>query len=158
MALNFEGRVAIITGSGGGLGRAYALELAKRGAKIVVNDLGGSFKGEGSSSNLADQVVEEIRAAGGIAVANYDSATNGDAIVQTALDAFQRVDILINNAGILRDVSLQKMSEKDWGSVLDVHMKGAFSVTRACWSHMRSQKYGRIVNTSSASGIYGNFG
>ena len=156
--LRFDGRVAIVTGAGGGLGRSHALLLASRGAKVVVNDLGGSHTGEGKSSSAADKVVAEIKAAGGEAVANHDSVEDGDRIVKTAIDAFGRIDILINNAGILRDVSFQKMTQNDWDLVYRVHVLGAFRTVHAAWPHMRDAGYGRIVNTSSASGIYGNFG
>jgi 3-hydroxyacyl-CoA dehydrogenase/3a,7a,12a-trihydroxy-5b-cholest-24-enoyl-CoA hydratase len=156
--LRFDGRVAIVTGAGNGLGRSHALLLASRGAKVVVNDLGGSFKGEGKSSAAADAVVEEIKKAGGEAVANYDSVEDGAKIVQSALDHFKQIDIVINNAGILRDVSFQKMTEDDWNLIYKVHVLGAFRVTQAAWPHMRDAKYGRIILTSSAAGIYGNFG
>ena len=156
--LRFDGRVAIVTGAGGGLGRSHALLLASRGAKVVVNDLGGSFTGEGKSASAADKVVAEIKAAGGEAVANYDSVEDGDKIVKTAIDAFGRIDIIINNAGILRDVSFQKMTQNDWDLVYRVHVLGAFRVIHAAWNYMRDAGYGRIMNTSSASGIYGNFG
>ncbi len=156
--LRFDGRVAIVTGAGNGLGRSHALLLASRGAKVVVNDLGGSFKGEGKSSAAADAVVEEIKKAGGEAVANYDSVEDGGKIVQSALDHFKRVDIVVNNAGILRDVSFHKMSEDDWNLIYKVHVLGAFRVTQAAWPHMRDAKYGRVIMTSSAAGIYGNFG
>ena len=156
--LRFDDRVVIVTGAGGGLGRSHALLLASRGAKVVVNDLGGSFKGEGSSTSAADAVVEEIRVAGGEAVANYDSVENGDKIVATAIDKWGRVDVLINNAGILRDVSFHKMSVEDWNLVYKVHVNGSFRVTHAVWPIMREQGYGRIVMTASAAGIYGNFG
>ena len=156
--LRYDGKVAIVTGAGGGLGRSHALLLASRGAKVVVNDLGGSFKGEGSSQNAADKVVEEIKAAGGEAVANYDSVEFGDKIVQTAMDAYGKVDILINNAGILRDVSFQKMTQADWDLVYKVHVYGSYSVTQAVWPIMREQRFGRIIMTASAAGIYGNFG
>jgi NAD(P)-dependent dehydrogenase (short-subunit alcohol dehydrogenase family)/putative sterol carrier protein/acyl dehydratase len=159
--IRFDDRVAVVTGAGAGLGRTYALELAARGAKVVVNDLGGAFDGTGSGSAAADEVVAEIKAAGGEAVANYDSvatAEGGANIVQTALDAFGRVDILINNAGILRDRSLLKMEPEDWRAVLDVHLKGAYNVTRPAFKVMRDQRYGRIVMTTSAAGLYGNFG
>ena len=156
--LRYDGKVAIVTGAGGGLGRSHALLLASRGAKVVVNDLGGSFTGEGASQKAADLVVAEIKEAGGDAVANYDSVTDGEKIVQTAIDAFGRLDILINNAGILRDVSFQKMSDDDWQKIYQVHVHGAFKVTHAAWSHMRDQSYGRIIMTASAAGIYGNFG
>jgi 3-hydroxyacyl-CoA dehydrogenase/3a,7a,12a-trihydroxy-5b-cholest-24-enoyl-CoA hydratase len=156
--LRFDGKVAIVTGAGGGLGRSHALTFAARGAKVVVNDLGGSFTGEGKSQKAADKVVDEIKAAGGTAVANYDSVEDGDKIVKTALDAFGRVDILINNAGILRDVSFQKMTQQDWDLIYKVHVLGAYRCTTAVWTLMRDQGYGRIVMTASAAGIYGNFG
>jgi 3-hydroxyacyl-CoA dehydrogenase/3a,7a,12a-trihydroxy-5b-cholest-24-enoyl-CoA hydratase len=156
--LRFDGRVAIVTGAGGGLGRAHALLLAARGAKVVVNDLGGSHTGEGKSSSMADKVVAEIKEKGGEAVANHDSVEDGDKIVKTAIDAFGKIDIVINNAGILRDVSFPKMTQADWDLVYRVHVLGAFRVTHAAWPHMRDAGYGRVVNTTSASGIYGNFG
>jgi NAD(P)-dependent dehydrogenase (short-subunit alcohol dehydrogenase family) len=159
--LGFDGKVAIITGAGGGLGRSHALELAKRGALIVVNDLGGSQDGTGGSHTAAQKVVDEITAAGGEAVANYDSvatAEGGAAIVKQAVDAFGRIDIIINNAGILRDTSFKNMTPEMLEPVLDVHVKGAFYVTQPAWQLMRDQGYGRIVNTSSAAGIFGNFG
>jgi 3-hydroxyacyl-CoA dehydrogenase/3a,7a,12a-trihydroxy-5b-cholest-24-enoyl-CoA hydratase len=147
-----------VTGAGGGLGRAHALLLAARGATVVVNDLGGSHTGEGKSASMADKVVDEIKAAGGQAIASYDSVEDGDKIVKTAIDAFGKIDIIINNAGILRDVSFQKMTQADWDLVYRVHVLGTFRVTHAAWNHMRDAGYGRIVNTASASGIYGNFG
>ncbi|MFZ3194292.1 MAG: SDR family NAD(P)-dependent oxidoreductase [Moraxellaceae bacterium] len=153
-----DGRVAIVTGAGGGLGRQHALTLAVLGAKVVVNDLGGKPDGQGQSSSAADQVVAEIVAAGGIAVANYDSVEHGQAIVQTALDAFGTVDIVINNAGILRDVSFAKMTEAEWDIILRVHLNGSMSVSHAAWPIMRAKNYGRIIMTTSAAGIYGNFG
>ena len=159
--LRFDGKVAIVTGAGNGLGRAYALPLGARGAKVVVNDLGKSLKGEdekGAKAQPADIVVEEIKKAGGQAVANYDSVEFGEKIVKTAVDAFGTVDIVINNAGILRDVTFHKMSELDWDLIMKVHLKGAFSVTRAAWNIMREKKYGRIINTASSSGIFGSFG
>jgi len=156
--LRFDGRVAIVTGAGGGLGRSHALLLAARGARVVVNDLGGSVHGEGKSASAADKVVDEIQAAGGEAVASYDSVEDGDKIVQTAIDRFGQIDIVINNAGILRDVSFPKMTAADWDLVYRVHVLGAFKVTHAAWSYMRDAGYGRIVMTSSTSGIYGNFG
>ncbi|RZG44555.1 peroxisomal multifunctional enzyme type 2 [Acinetobacter wuhouensis] len=156
--LRFDGRVAIVTGAGGGLGRQHALTLAARGCKVVVNDLGGGAHGSGQSSSAADQVVEEIRAAGGEAVANYDSVENGEAIVQTALEHFGTVDIVINNAGILRDVSFAKMTEQDWDLIMRVHLNGSKSVSHAAWPIMREKGYGRIIMTTSAAGIYGNFG
>jgi 3-hydroxyacyl-CoA dehydrogenase/3a,7a,12a-trihydroxy-5b-cholest-24-enoyl-CoA hydratase len=156
--LRFDRRVALITGAGGGLGRAYALLLAARGASVVVNDLGGSMHGEGAGTTAADRVVAEIQAAGGEAVANYDSVEDGPRLVQTALDAFGRLDIVINNAGILRDVSFQKMTDADWEKIYRVHLYGAYQVTRAAWPILREQGYGRIIMTSSAAGLYGNFG
>lgn len=159
--LGYDGKVAVITGAGGGLGRSHALELAKRGALIVVNDLGGSVDGQGGSHTAAQQVVDEIVAAGGEAVANYDTvatAEGGQSIIQTALDSFGRIDIVINNAGILRDAAFKNMTPELLEPVIDVHLKGAFYVTHAAWQHMREQNYGRIVNTSSAAGIFGNFG
>jgi len=158
MTLRFDGKVAIVTGAGAGLGRAYALLLASRGAKVVVNDLGGSVQGEGGNSKAADIVVNEIKKAGGVAVANYDSVEFGDKIVKTAVDAFGTVDIVINNAGILRDVSFMKMSETDWDLIMKVHLKGSFSVARAAWDIMRQKGFGRIINTGSSSGLYGSFG
>jgi NAD(P)-dependent dehydrogenase (short-subunit alcohol dehydrogenase family)/acyl dehydratase/putative sterol carrier protein len=159
--IRFDDRVAIVTGAGGGLGRVYALELAKRGAKVVVNDLGGSRDGRGASSHAADVVVEEITEAGGEAVANYESVTTlegGERIVETALERFGRVDILINNAGILRDKSFGKMTAEMWEGVLAVHLQGAFNVTKAAFGVMREQGYGRVVMTTSAAGLFGNFG
>jgi NAD(P)-dependent dehydrogenase (short-subunit alcohol dehydrogenase family) len=159
--LGFDGKVAIITGAGGGLGRSHALELSKRGALVVVNDLGGSVDGQGGSHTAAQKVVDEIKAAGGEAVANYDSVATpegGQAIVQTAIDSFGRVDIIINNAGILRDTSFKNMTKEQLEPVLDVHLKGAFYVTQPAWQLMRDQGYGRIVNTSSGAGVFGNFG
>lgn len=158
MTLRYDGKVAVVTGAGNGLGKAYALLLASRGAKIVVNDLGGSTHGEGASTKAADLVVEEIKRAGGEAVANYDSVEFGDKIIQTAIDAFGRIDILINNAGILRDVGFHKMSQKDWDLIYTVHMLGAYKTAKAAWPYMREQKYGRIINVASAAGLYGNFG
>jgi len=156
--LRFDGKVAVITGAGGGLGKTYALLFASRGAKIVVNDLGTAIQGEGKSSKAADAVVDQIKKSGGQAVANYDSVEDGDKIIKTALDTWGRVDIVINNAGILRDTSFLKMQEKDWDLIYRVHLKGSYSVTKAAWNHMREQGYGRIIMTSSAAGIYGNFG
>ncbi|MDZ4297648.1 MAG: SDR family NAD(P)-dependent oxidoreductase [Moraxellaceae bacterium] len=154
----FDSRVAIVTGAGNGLGRSHALLLGSLGAKVVVNDLGGGAHGDGKSSAAADKVVDEIRAMGGEAVANYDSVEHGDKIVQTALDAFGTVDIVINNAGILRDVSFAKMTQADWDLILKVHLTGSMSVTHAAWPIMREKGYGRIIMTTSAAGIYGNFG
>ncbi|NXC63124.1 DHB4 enzyme, partial [Aleadryas rufinucha] len=141
-----------------GLGRAYALAFAERGASVVVNDLGGDFKGYGKSSSAADKVVDEIRAKGGKAVPNYDSVEDGEKLVKTALEAFGRIDIVINNAGILRDRSFVRISDEDWDIIHRIHLRGSFLVTRAAWNHMKNQKFGRIIMTSSAAGIYGNFG
>lgn len=159
--LRFEGRVAVVTGAGRGLGRAHALALAERGAMVVVNDLGGALDGTGSSSEPADRVVAEITAAGGVAIASHDSVATpegGAAAVRAALDTFGRVDIVVNNAGILRDRTLHNMSVEDWDAVMAVHLRGAFNVTRAAWPSMREQRYGRVVSTSSGAGIIGNFG
>lgn len=158
MTLRFDGKVAIVTGAGAGLGRAYALLLGSRGAKVVVNDLGGSVKGEGVNNKAADLVVDEIKKLGGTAVANYDSVEFGDKIVKTAVDAFGTVDIVINNAGILRDVSFMKMTDQDWDLIMKVHLKGSYSVTRAAWDIMRAKGFGRVINTGSSSGLYGSFG
>jgi len=160
--IRYDGRVAIVTGAGAGLGRTYSLELSRRGAKVVVNDLGGARDGSGDgSASAADKVVEEIKAGGGEAVANYDNVATvegGENIVKTALDAYGTVDILINNAGILRDKSFLKMEPENWDTVIAVHLRGAYCVTRPAWKVMRENKYGRIVLTSSGSGIFGNFG
>ena len=157
-----DGKVAIVTGAGGGLGREHALLLAQEGAAIVVNDLGGARDGTGAGSAMADQVVDEIKLAGGEAVANYEYVTSvegGEKILKTALDAFDQVDILINNAGILRDKTLSKMEESEWDSVVAVHLKGTYCVTRPVFKHMKERGAGGvIVNTSSTSGLVGNFG
>ena len=159
--LGYDGKVAIITGAGGGLGRQHALLLARRGALVVVNDLGGAVDGTGANVGAAQKVVDEITAAGGEAVADTNSVATpegGAAIVQSAIDAFGRVDIVINNAGILRDKSFHNMGSDLVDPVLDVHLRGAFHVTQPAWVRMREQGYGRIVSTSSAAGIFGNFG
>ncbi len=160
--IRFDGRVAIVTGAGGGLGRAYALDLARRGAKVVVNDLGSARDGTGKmSSEAADRVVREIKEAGGEAVANYDNVATpegGENIVKTALEAFGTVDILINNAGILRDKSFLKMEPENWDAVMAVHLNGAYNVTRPAFRVMKEKGYGRIIMTTSAAGLYGNFG
>jgi NAD(P)-dependent dehydrogenase (short-subunit alcohol dehydrogenase family) len=159
--VDFAERVAIVTGAGGGLGREHALLLASRGAAVVVNDLGGDVHGEGASARAADAVVEEIRSAGGVAVADYASVSEPEAaaaIVQRAVDEFGRIDIVVNNAGILRDKSFVNLEWADLQAVLDVHLRGAFYVTRPAFAHMKEQGYGRIVVTSSGSGIMGNFG
>ena len=161
MTFRYDNRVAIVTGAGNGLGRSYALGLAARGAKVIVNDLGGAVDGSGSHLSTAETVVEEIRAAGGEAIANGANVTQADeveAMVQSAIDKWGRVDILVNNAGILRDKSFSKMSLDDFRLVLDVHLMGAAICSKAVWDLMKEQQYGRIVMTSSSSGIYGNFG
>jgi NAD(P)-dependent dehydrogenase (short-subunit alcohol dehydrogenase family) len=159
--VDLDGRVAVITGAGGGLGRSHALALAARGAKVVVNDLGGARDGSGAGSEMADAVVAEIVAGGGEAVANYSSVATpegGAEIVASALDTFGRIDVIINNAGILRDVSFAKLTPDALDLVLKVHLYGAFNVTQAAWEHLKGQGYGRIVSTASGSGLYGNFG
>lgn len=159
--INYDGQVAVVTGAGQGIGRQYALELGRRGAKVVVNDLGGSREGGGSDSAAADQVVEEIVAAGGLATANYDSVATmagGENIVGTAMETYGKVDILINNAGIIRDKSFLKMTEEEWDLVIGVHLKGAFCVTQPAVKAMKENNYGRVVFTASISGLYGNFG
>lgn len=160
-SLSFEGQVAIVTGAGGGLGREHALALARRGAKVLVNDLGGAVDGSGRSVSAAQAVVDEIRAFGGEAMANGASVTDFAAVqamVQQAIDAWGRVDILINNAGILRDKSFAKMELEDFRQVVDVHLMGAVHCCKAVWPIMQAQNYGRIVMTTSSSGLYGNFG
>ena len=159
--IGFDGKVAIITGAGGGLGRSHALELARRGARIVVNDLGGSVSGDGGSQGPAHDVVREIEALGGEAIANGDSVATpegGEAIVAAAVDAFGTVDIVINNAGILRDKSFHNMTPDLLNPVIDVHLKGAFYVTQPAWKIMREKGYGRVISTASNAGILGNFG
>ncbi len=161
MGIDFKGRVAIVTGAGGGLGRQHALALARRGAKVVVNDLGGARDGSGHSLSAAEAVVAEIRAAGGEAIANGASVTDFEAVqamVQQAISTWGRVDILVNNAGILRDKTFAKMDIADFRLVLDVHLMGAVHCTKAVWPHMLEQKYGRILMTTSSTGLYGNFG
>jgi NAD(P)-dependent dehydrogenase (short-subunit alcohol dehydrogenase family) len=159
--IGYDGKVAIITGAGGGLGREHALELAKRGARIVVNDLGGSVSGEGGDAGPAQKVADEINGLGGEAVANTDSVATqagGEAVVKTAVDAFGTVDIVINNAGILRDKTFHNMTAELVEPVIAVHLLGAFYVTIPAWKIMREKSYGRVVNTSSNSGLLGNFG
>jgi NAD(P)-dependent dehydrogenase (short-subunit alcohol dehydrogenase family) len=161
VTITFDGRIAIVTGAGGGLGREYALELGRRGAMVVVNDLGGAVDGSGSSQSAADLVVDEIKEAGGDAVASYDSVATregGAAIVQAALDSFGGVDIVVNNAGILRDKSFANMTLDEVDAVLDVHLRGAFHVSHPAFKVMKERGYGRFVHTSSASGLFGNFG
>jgi len=158
-SLRFDGRVAIVTGAGGGLGRGYALDLAARGAAVVVNDLGGSFDGKGSSTSMADAVAGEILAAGGRAVASYDSVSTsagGKAIVETALDHFGRVDVLVSNAGSLRNAPLDELPDEVLDAMIDVHLKGGFNVARPAFRIMKKQGYGRIVLASSAAGVLGN--
>jgi NAD(P)-dependent dehydrogenase (short-subunit alcohol dehydrogenase family) len=159
--LRFDGRVAVVTGAGGGLGREHALLLGRRGACVVVNDRGGAVDGTGSSAGPAEQVVAEITAAGGAAVADTnDVATpdGGAAVFGTAVDTFGRIDVVVNNAGILRDKTFAKMTVEEWDPVVAVHLRGALCVTRAAWAHFREQGYGRVVNTSSNAGLFGNFG
>ena len=161
MTVSFENQVAVVTGAGGGLGRCHALELARRGAKVVVNDLGGAMDGTGGSSEAAEGVVAEIKAAGGEAIANGGSVSDragAKSMIEDAMNAWGRVDILINNAGILRDKSFSKMTLDDFQLVMDVHLMGAVNCTHAAWPIMREQNYGRILMTTSPSGLYGNFG
>ena len=159
--IDFAGRVAIVTGAGAGLGKSHALELAKRGAKVVINDLGGARDGSGSNDSAANMVAEEIKALGGEAVPNYDNVATvegGENIVKTAIDAYGKVDILINNAGILRDKSFLKMDEQSWDAALAVHLRGSYCVSRPAFANMKQNGYGRIVMTTSAAGLFGNFG
>ena len=161
MTIRFDGKVAIVTGAGGGLGRAHALEFARRGAKVVVNDLGGAVDGSGGNSQAAEAVVTEIKAAGGTAIANGASVTDDAGVahlVKQTIDAFGRIDILIANAGILRDKSFAKMEIKDFEAVMTVHLMGTVKPAKAVWQIMRDQQYGRIVVTTSSTGLYGNFG
>ncbi|MDH5672303.1 MAG: SDR family oxidoreductase [Myxococcales bacterium] len=161
MSIDFTDKVAIVTGAGGGLGRTHALELAKRGAKVVVNDLGGAVDGTGGSSVAADKVVSEIKEAGGEAIANGSSVSDETGVanlVKQTMDAYGRIDILINNAGILRDKSFKKMEIDDFRVVIDVHLMGSVICTKAVWPIMSEQQYGRIVMTTSPSGLFGNFG
>ena len=154
-------RVIVVTGAGGGLGREYALTLAREGASVVVNDLGGSRDGTGAGHSMADQVVTEIKEAGGRAVANYDSvaeSAGAESIIKTALDEFGKIDGVVSNAGILRDGTFHKMPFENWDSVLKVHLYGGYNVIRAAWPHFREQNYGRIVVATSTSGLFGNFG
>ena len=161
MSISFEGQVAIVTGAGGGLGRSHSLELARRGAKVVVNDLGGEMDGTGGSSHAAEKVVSEIKAAGGEAISNGGSVSDRNgakSMVEDAMSAWGRVDVLINNAGILRDKSFSKIELDDFQIVVDVHLMGAVYCTHAVWPIMREQNYGRILMTTSPTGLYGNFG
>ena len=161
MTISFDGKVAIVTGAGGGLGRSHAMDLARRGAKVVVNDLGGSVDGTAGSSDAAQAVVDEIKAAGGEAIANGASVTDDAGVaglVKQTMDEWGRIDILVNNAGILRDKSFAKMEIADFEVVMDVHVMGSVKPTKAVWAIMKQQQYGRIVVTTSSSGLYGNFG
>ena len=161
MTLDYTGKVVIVTGAGGGLGRCHALEFARRGAKVVVNDLGGSVDGSGGSSEAADKVVEEIKAVGGEAMSNGSSVTDDAGVanmVSQTMDAYGRIDVLVNNAGVLRDKSFAKMEIADFDFVVDVHLFGTMKPTKAVWPIMKEQGYGRILVTSSSSGLYGNFG
>ena len=156
-----QDRVVVVTGAGGGLGREYALTLAKEGASVVVNDLGGSRDGSGAGHNMADQVVQEIKDAGGRAVANYDSVAEPEGaenIIKTAIDEFGKVDGVVSNAGILRDGTFHKMTYENWDAVLKVHLYGGYNVIRAAWPHFREQSFGRVVVATSTSGLFGNFG
>jgi NAD(P)-dependent dehydrogenase (short-subunit alcohol dehydrogenase family) len=156
-----QDRVIVVTGAGGGLGREYALMLAKEGASVVVNDLGGSRDGTGAGHSMADDVVNEIKDAGGRAVANYDSVAESEGagnIIKTAIDEFGKIDGVVSNAGILRDGTFHKMPFENWDSVLKVHLYGGYNVIRAAWPHFREQSYGRIVVATSTSGLFGNFG
>ena len=159
--IGFDGRVAVVTGGGGGLGREHALLLADRGCRIVINDIGGAVDGSGSDATPAQIVVDEITSKGGEAIADRNTVSTPDggaAIVKTALDSFGRVDVVINNAGILRDKSFAGMTANLVDPVLDVHLRGAFNVTRAAWTHFKDQGYGRVVSTTSSAGLFGNFG
>lgn len=161
MSIRFDGKVAIVTGAGGGLGRAHALDLARRGAKVVINDLGGAVDGTGGNSQAAESVVAEIKAFGGVAIANGASVADDagvDHLVKQTMDAFGRVDILVANAGILRDKTFAKMELKDFDAVMAVHLMGTVKPAKALWQIMRDQQYGRIVVTTSSTGLYGNFG
>ena len=161
MTIDFKDKVAIVTGAGGGLGRSHALELSKRGAKVVVNDLGGSVDGSGGSSDAAEKVVKEIISSGGQAISNGSSVTDDNGVklmIDQTIDEYGRIDILINNAGILIDKSFSKMEINDFEKVLNVHLMGTVKSTKAVWEIMKEQNYGRILVTSSSSGLYGNFG
>lgn len=161
MTIRYDNRVAVVTGAGSGLGRSHAMFLASRGAKVVVNDLGGAVDGSGSSVTAGEKVVAEIKAAGGEAVANADSVATSEgaaAIIQTAIDNYGKIDILINNAGNLRDKSFAKLQPEDFDAVVDVHLSGSAYCTLAAWPHMKDANYGRIVMTTSSAGLFGNFG
>ena len=159
--LRFDDKVIVITGAGAGLGHAYALDFARRGAKIVVNDLGGRASGEGKSQSAAEKVVEEIRKMTGrvdSATPDYNTVVEGHKIIETAIKTYGKIDVLINNAGILRDVTMAKMTQEDWDAIYDVHLKGTFKCTHAAWKHLTGQNYGRIITVTSVAGLYGNFG
>jgi NAD(P)-dependent dehydrogenase (short-subunit alcohol dehydrogenase family) len=159
--VRFDDRVAVVTGAGGGLGREYALLLASRGCKVVINDLGGAMDGTGAGTTAAERVVQEIKDAGGEAVPNYDSVADWEGasnIIKTAIDAYGKIDILVNNAGILRDKSFLKMEMEDYDKVIAVHLNGTFFCSKAAWPYLRDNNYGRIVSAASAAGVYGNFG
>jgi NAD(P)-dependent dehydrogenase (short-subunit alcohol dehydrogenase family) len=161
MTVSFENRVAIVTGAGGGLGRQHALELGRRGAKVVVNDLGGGVDGVGGSVSAAESVAEEIRAAGGTAISNGASVTDIEAVkgmIAATMEEWGRIDIVVNNAGILRDKTFSKLELENWHAVIDVHLTGSLNVTKCVWPIMIEQGYGRIVMTTSTSGLFGNFG
>src|SRR6202008_4324597 len=156
-----QDRVIVVTGAGGGLGREYALSLAREGASVVVNDLGGARDGTGAGHNMADEVVKEIKDAGGRAAANYDSVSTEDGaanIIKTALDEFGGIHGVVSNAGILRDGTFHKMTSENWDAVRNVHLFGVYNVLRAAWPHFREQSYGRVVVSPSTSGLFGNFG
>jgi NAD(P)-dependent dehydrogenase (short-subunit alcohol dehydrogenase family) len=158
LALRFDGRVVIVTGAGSGLGRSHALAFADRGAAVVVNDLGGATDGHGADASVAEAVVSEIRAKGGQAIANTASVTKGALIVEQAMDTYGRIDVVINNAGILRNSSFRKMTDEDWDLVYQVHLLGSYKVSHAAWPHMRNARFGRIIVTTSGSGLYGTLG
>ncbi|MDH5738293.1 MAG: SDR family NAD(P)-dependent oxidoreductase, partial [Gammaproteobacteria bacterium] len=161
MDFDFSGKVAVVTGAGSGIGRSHALMLAKRGARLVVNDLGSKVTGDSKSSEAADKVVDEIIAEGGEAIAEYSdvsSETEANEIIETAISKWGRVDVLINNAGILRDKSFSKITMEDYRKVIDVHLMGSVYCTHAAWPYMRQQNYGRVIFTTSVAGLYGNFG
>ena len=159
--IRYDGRVAVITGAAGGLGRSHAIALARRGCALVLNDLGGGPRGDGGDRAPAELVVEEVQALGAEAIANADdigSAAGGQAVIEAALEKFGRVDVVINNAGILRDAAFHKMSDDDWERIFAVHVRGSFNVTRAAWPHLRAAGYGRVLMTTSGAGLWGNFG
>jgi NAD(P)-dependent dehydrogenase (short-subunit alcohol dehydrogenase family) len=156
--LDFNDRVVIVTGAGNGLGRSHALAFAERGARVVVNDLGGTGQGIGEDGSVAEAVAREIRVGGGEAIANTDDVLDGGRIVEQAMDQYGRIDIIVNNAGILRDASFPKQSDENWQAVFDTHLVGAFRTTRAAWPFMRVAGFGRIINTTSSAGLFGNFG